>query len=299
MSEPLTLRAVTKRYGERVVVRGVDFALRPGERVALLGHNGAGKTTLMKMALGLAAVTSGDIRVNGHDPTTMPASVRRGIGFLPENVAFDPGMTGREMLSFYAALKHRGAKEVTALLEQVGLAEAAGRRVGTWSKGMRQRLGLAQAVLGTPRLLLLDEPTSGLDPEYRQAFYELLAERARGGTAVLLSSHLLTELEEKTDRVLIVDHGLLIAQGTLEELRVRADRPFGMRVLARPGHDLSAALADLAPRPDGAWLHLACRPADKMAVLRRLAALDGVADIELHPPGLDDLYAHFLGEEAR
>lgn len=284
MSElAVDLSSVTKIYGGNPAVREVSFRLAPGERVALLGHNGAGKTTLMKMMLGLTPVTDGQIRVLGHAPDAMPAQVRRNLGFLPENVAFDPAMTGREMLAFYGGLKMRPPAEAKALLEQVGLAEAAGRRIGTYSKGMRQRLGLAQALLGAPRLLLLDEPTSGLDPELRQVFYAILAQRAHDGAAVLLSSHLLTELEERTDRVLIMDRGRLAAAGTLGELRVRAGLPVKLR----------AVLAD------GTITEEEVAPASKMDQLRRWAARADLRDLHVEAPGLDDLYAHYTSGKGR
>lgn len=276
------LSGVSKRYGRRTVVAEVSFALAPGERVALLGHNGAGKTTLMKMMLGLTPPSGGLVRVLGHDPAREPAGIRRALGFLPENVSFDPAMSGRAMLAFYARLKRRPAAEVDTLLRAVGLAEAAGRRVGAYSKGMRQRLGLAQALLGDPRLLLLDEPTSGLDPELRQAFYAILAERARTGTAVLLSSHLLTELEERTDRILIMDRGRLVASGTLDELRARTGRPVVLRAL----------------RSDGRDEVVTCPPTDKMARLRELVARPEIADVQIELPTLDDLYAHYTGTAA-
>ena len=273
------LAQVSKAYGRRTVVNGVSFTLSAGERVALLGHNGAGKTTLMKMMLGLTPISGGTLRVLGHDPASEPAGVRRALGFLPENVSFDPAMTGREMLAFYARLKRRPASELKMLLALVGLADAANRRVGAYSKGMRQRLGLAQALLGNPRLLLLDEPTNGLDPELRQAFYAILAERARDGAAVLLSSHLLTELEERTDRVLIMDRGRLVASGTLDELRARTGQPVVLR----------------ASLTDGREEVVACPPAEKIARLRELAARRDLQDLHIELPTLDDLYTHYTG----
>lgn len=273
------LSSATKAYGSRVVVREVSFSLAAGEIVALLGHNGAGKTTLMKMMLGLTPVTAGRIRVLGHAPASAPAAIRRTLGFLPENVAFDPAMTGAEMLAFYATLKRRPAAEARALLDQVGLAEAASRRIGTYSKGMRQRLGLAQALLGDPKLLLLDEPTGGLDPELRQAFYAILAERARAGTAVMLSSHLLTELEERTGRILIMDRGNLVAAGTLDELRNRAGLPLRLRAVLADGTNAEAAVSS----------------ADKMARIREWANNPDIRDIHIEAPSLDDLYAHYTG----
>ena len=288
-----------KRYGAQAAVRDVSFSLPPGQTVALVGHNGAGKTTLMKLMLGLTRPSAGAVRVLGHDPGAPGFRARREIGFLPENLALSPALTARELLGFYARLKRiRGS--VDDLLARVGLAEAAGRRVGTFSKGMRQRLGLAQALLGQPRLLLLDEPTSGLDPALRQSFYETVQELRSGGATVLLSSHALGELEQRAERVLIMHRGRLIADGTIADLRRLANLPVRMRLRVNGGwpaeglRDLPAGAS--ATRRDGV-VDVTCPDPQKMAVMRRIAALDGaVQDIEIAAPTLDELYAHFLRE---
>jgi len=154
------LDGVVKKYGGQTAVAGIGLSLAAGDRLALLGHNGAGKTTLMKLILGLVPASAGGVTVLGG-PAGRP-DAKAATGFLPENVAFHEVMTGWETLRFYGRLKRRPAGECRGLLERVGLSAAAKRRVGTYSKGMRQRLGLAQALLGQPRLLLLDEPTTGL-----------------------------------------------------------------------------------------------------------------------------------------
>jgi Cu-processing system ATP-binding protein len=265
----VVLTDVVKHYGPTRAVAGVTLAVAEGERLALLGHNGAGKTTLIKLMLGLIAPNSGSVSV----PTA--------IGFLPEAVRFHDSLTGAETIDFYARLKGRNRAEGTALLQRIGLGAAAGRRVATYSKGMRQRLGLAQALLGQPRLLLLDEPTSGLDPELRQTFYDIMREQARAGTAIILSSHLLTELEERTDRIAILDHGRLVALGSLESLRREAGLPVTIRV---------------TPAEAGATLSVA--PGDKLAALRAVLALPGVRDVVVSEPGLDAIYDHFTGKDA-
>jgi Cu-processing system ATP-binding protein len=291
----IELEGVARRYGAVEAVRDVSFALPQGARVALVGHNGAGKTTLMKLMLGLVRPSAGRLRVLGEDPVAGAAATRRQLGWLPENVTFNPALTGREVLRFFARLKGEPPASADALLERVGLGEAARRRIGGYSKGMRQRLGVAQALLGSPRAVLLDEPTTGLDPEVRQGLYDMLAALAGGGTTVLLSSHALEELEGRVERVVILDHGRVVADGTLAELRRLARLPVRLRL----------ALADDAP-PD--WLHpefaprrlgnglveLSCLPEAKMELLRRAAADPRVADLDLEPPTLDELYAHFL-----
>jgi Cu-processing system ATP-binding protein len=303
------VRGVTKRYGETEAVRGVDLTLAPGECVAMVGHNGAGKSSLIKLMLGLTTPTEGSIRVLGGDPASAACSpIRRQIGFLPENVAFHPNMTGRETLDFYARLKGASRRDNDALFEKVGLEPAAiRRRVSTYSKGMRQRLALAQALLGGPKLLFLDEPTTGLDPALRQSFYAIVAELRDQGTTVLLCSHALTELEGQADRVVVMSRGRKVADGSLATLRSLAQLPVRIR-LTLPTDDIDALAARVGEgaaltRLAGGVVELACANDDKVGLVRRIAC-DGAAanfavkDIEIVQPSLDEMYAHFLRREA-
>jgi Cu-processing system ATP-binding protein len=296
------VRDVTKRFGKVEAVRGASFDLKEGETVALVGHNGAGKTTLMKLMLGLVRPTSGSVEVLGDDPAAGQFAARRELGYLPENVAFNAGLTGRETLSFYGRLKRQPASAVAPMLERVGLADAAGRRVGTYSKGMRQRLGLAQALLGEPRLLLLDEPTTGLDPALRQSFYETVEELRGRGATVLLSSHALTELEERAGRVIIMNRGVKVAGGSLDELRRSARLPtkIRLRVMERGLANMSEWLGPVGTwrRINGRTVEIDASPEGKIELLRR--ATDEAApveDLDIVPPTLDQLYAHFLRSE--
>ena len=225
MSATVSVNGVEKSYRKVRALRDVSFDLVPGRLSALVGHNGAGKTTLIKLMLGLIHADRGSIRVLDENPAAGEFSARRLLGYLPENVAFNAALTGRETLAFYARLKQIKPSTAWALLDRVGLMDAADRRVGTYSKGMRQRLGLAQALLGRPRVLLLDEPTTGLDPALRQTFYEILNELGNDGATVLISSHALNELEDRAEHVLIMNRGLLVAQGTLAELRSISQLP--------------------------------------------------------------------------
>ncbi len=299
MTETIRLEQVAKRYGRVEAVRDASFTLRAGETIALVGHNGAGKTTLMKLMLGLIRPTAGRIEVLGDDPSAGEFAGRRELGYLPENVSFNTSLTGRETLAFYARLKRRPAREIGVLLERVGLAHAADRRVCTYSKGMRQRLGLAQALLGEPRALLLDEPTTGLDPALRAAFYDIVEELRGRGATVLLSSHALTELEERAGRVIIMNQGIKVADGTIDELRRIARLPTRIRL------KVSQNGVDRLPewlRPVGSWrrtngrlVEIDAPPEGKIEMLRR--ATDPAApveDLDVVPPTLDELYAHFL-----
>ena len=300
--ETVRLSGVTKRYGKAEAVRDVSFALPAGQCVALVGHNGAGKTTLIKLMLGLVRPSAGGIRVLGEDPAAGAFAARRRLGYLPENVSFDAALTGRETLAFYARLKREPVAKVAALLDRVGLGAAAARRVGTYSKGMRQRLGLAQALLGEPRVLLLDEPTTGLDPEVRQSFYGIIEELRGRGATVLLSSHALTELEDRAERVVIMNRGARVSDGSLGELRRLARLPVRLRVTSGNGTFAGAPPDWLGPvegwrrLDDGRAAEIACAGEAKMAVLRRLAEAGPgrVSDLDVVPPTLDELYAHFL-----
>jgi len=304
MTSPVRVTDVTKEYGRVTAVRGASFQLGQGELVALIGHNGAGKTTLMKLMLGLIRPTHGSIEILGDDPAAGEFAGRRQLGYLPENVSFDSALTGRETQAFYARLKREPVAKALELLETVGLAAAARRRVGTYSKGMRQRLGLAQALIGHPKVLLLDEPTTGLDPELRQTFYEVIEGLAAEGTTVLLSSHSLTELEERAGRVIIMNHGIKVADGSIDRLRNIARLPTRIRL----------KVAGLAPAELPSWLPsgAACRrlnghiveidaaPEQKIQLLHSAtAAGTSVEDLDVISPTLDELYAHFLRQAER
>jgi Cu-processing system ATP-binding protein len=299
MTPTVRVTDVSKEYGRVKAVRGASFALGEGELVALIGHNGAGKTTLMKLMLGLIRPSGGAIEVLGDNPAAGEFAGRRQLGYLPENVSFDSALTGRETQAFYARLKREPVAKALDLLDSVGLGAASRRRVGTYSKGMRQRLGLAQALIGRPRVLLLDEPTTGLDPELRQTFYDIIARLAAKGATVLLSSHALTELEERAGRVIIMNRGVKVADGSIERLRNIARLPTRIRL----------KVAGLAPGEMPAWLPAgaACRrvnghvveidaePDRKIELLHRATASGtSVEDLDVVPPTLDELYAHFL-----
>jgi ABC-2 type transport system ATP-binding protein len=214
----LEVSALAKRYGAIHALRGVDLTVGEAELVGLLGPNGAGKSTLVKSACGLVRPTGGTVAVCGAPAGSPPA--RRALGYLAELFRFPGWNSADELLLLHQRLagSSGGAAERAELLELVGLTDAAARRVETMSKGMQQRLGIAQALVGGPRLLLLDEPTSALDPAGRRIVRELLEELRRRGVAVLLNTHLLSEVERVCDRVAIIDRGELLAVGSPDEL---------------------------------------------------------------------------------
>ncbi|MCV2889119.1 ABC transporter ATP-binding protein [Ruegeria aquimaris] len=289
----LTITSLCKDRGPTRVLSDITLHVAPGERVALLGHNGAGKSTLIKSILGLIPTDGGTIRIGTAAPGS--AQARRDTAYLPEAVSFHPALTGREQLTLFARLSGERA-DVPGLLERVGLADALDRRIGTYSKGMRQRLGLAQVLLGKPRVALLDEPTSGLDPISRQDLYAIIDELAGQGAAVLIASHALTEVEARTDRIAILRKGVKVADDTLANLSALAGLPIRLRVRARENADALAARLG-GNRVNGASVELLCSPDDKMEALRRIAAMgEAVADLEMTPPKLEDLYRHYARE---
>lgn len=292
----LEITGAIKQRGDRMTVADVDLRVEAGERVALLGHNGAGKTTLMRMILNLTPRDGGRISIFGHAPGTPEA--RQMTAYLPESVAFHPALTGREQLCHFARLRGEPTARADDLLARVGLDKDADRRIRTYSKGMCQRLGLAQALIGRPRLSLLDEPTSGLDPIARWQFYDLVDELAEAGGAVLLSSHALTEMEAKTDRIAILRAGRLVANDSIGALRRAAGLPIRLRVTARPDH-VDTLLADLGGRRvNGRAIELQCSEGEKIDSLAAVQSVrEFVEDIDIIPPGLDELYRHFSVQE--
>jgi ABC-2 type transport system ATP-binding protein len=211
-------RDLLKRYGRTVALDGVSLHVDAGELVGLLGPNGAGKSTLVKIGCGLVRPSAGSATVCGA-PAGSPAA-RASLGYLAELFRFPGWMTADELLRVHQGLTRSdgGAGERGRLLELVGLADVSGRRIETMSKGMQQRLGIAQALVAGPPMLVLDEPTSALDPAGRRTVRDMLEELRAGGTAVLLNSHLLSEIELVCDRVVIINRGRVVAQGTPDDL---------------------------------------------------------------------------------
>lgn len=294
----LIIKNVVKMFGSLKCVSDISLTIEPGEKLALLGHNGAGKTTLIRMILGLISPSSGSIEVVGEAPGSTRA--RRSIGFLPENVAFHGSLSGREQMHHFAALKNVSSKIADGLLERVGLADAADRWMGTYSKGMRQRVGLAQALLGKPRLALLDEPTSGLDPISRGEFYDIIEELSGAGTAVLISSHALTEMETRTDRIAILSKGVLVANDTLALLRKEADLPIRFNITATQ-KSVDEVADDLGgKRINGQTVELFCDPMRKIEILNRISAFGAkISDVDVTPASLEELYRHFSAASAK
>jgi ABC-2 type transport system ATP-binding protein len=231
-------RGLGKRYGAVVALQDLSLDVSAGEVFGFLGPNGAGKTTTIRLLLGLIQADSGEATVLGHPIGARGVAWRGDIGFLPGDMKFWPRLSGTETLDFLAGLTGRPATARERLVERLGLpASVLERDVRTYSDGMRQKLGLVQALQCEPRLALLDEPTKGLDPLVQQTFYEIVADLRRDGATVFLSSHVLPEVERICDRVAMLRAGAVVSLGDVEALR----RAEGRRVIAEFGSDVDAA----------------------------------------------------------
>lgn len=304
MSNVIELEGVSKQYKGVAALRDLNLHVPRGEVLGLLGHNGAGKTTTIKIILGIIEQSAGRVDVLGHSPSGRDSrALRMQWGYLPESVSFYEQLSGREVLDYFARLKRVNAQQRDALLERVGLAAAADRKVKTYSKGMRQRLGLAQALLGQPKLLLLDEPTVGLDPVAVRDFFTTLDELRSKGTTIILSSHVLPGIEQHIDRVAILREGKLSAVGTLDELR----RETGMPLQIRARGDWAAGAWESRFSENGIQGYQVNghqirveSPADqKLAVMRLLLDDSNTHDLDIQQASLETLYLHYMGTAGR
>lgn len=220
---------LTKRYGAKIAVNDLNLSIRKGEVFGLLGPNGAGKTTTILMLLGLTEPTAGTATIAGCDCTRNPLEVKSIVGYLPDNVGFYTDMTGRQNLRFTGRLNGLDGQEledrIDALLERVGMTEAADKKTGTYSKGMRQRLGIADVLIKDPQVIIMDEPTLGIDPEGMRELLNIIRDLSvKDGRTVLISSHQLQQIQQVCDRVGIYVEGTLVACGTLAELEAHIQK---------------------------------------------------------------------------
>ncbi|WP_030450110.1 ABC transporter ATP-binding protein [Herbidospora cretacea] len=222
MTDTLTCENLSKSYGGVVAVRDVGFTVAPGEAYGLLGPNGAGKTTTISMLVGLLKPDSGTVVVGGADLATDPMAAKAKIGYVPQEIALYPDLTGRENLRFFCRLFGLPRREVRGRVEEVldlvGLADRADAKLDTYSGGMKRRINIGAALLHRPELLILDEPTVGVDPQSRKSILDGLERLVADGMALLYTSHYMEEVERVCDRIAIVDHGSIVAEGTRHEL---------------------------------------------------------------------------------
>ncbi len=296
----IEVRGVSKHYGALHAVDGVDLTVRQGEIFGLIGHNGAGKSTLFKMMLGLTEPSAGEILINGTAVSGEDfRQTRRQLGYLPENVVLYDNLSGIETLKFFAKLKGAPIEQCAPILEQVGLAHALNRPLREYSKGMRQRLGFAQALLGKPRVLFLDEPTNGLDPQAIRDFYLTLHRLRDTGVTIIITSHILAELQERVDRLAIMSAGKIQALGSVTQLREQMHMPLIFMLRLAPDDVLSVQAAlrqfsGVSCAINGDQLAVYCPRHYKMDVLAAVSQLGSkLIDLNLQEPSLEDVFFGF------
>ena len=308
MSAPaIETRDLCKHYGAFVAVAGLNLRLDQGTVFGLLGPNGSGKTTTILMLMGLTEITSGSVRVLGLDPARQPLEVKRSVGYMPDAVGFYESLTARENLRYsgrLAGMRGRHLEDrIDAVLSRVKLADVATARVATFSRGMRQRLGLADVLLKEPRIAILDEPTNGLDPQSTHEFLDLIRELKAEGLTILLSSHLLDRVQAVCDRVGLFHRGRMVLEGNVGELaRQVLGGGYRITVEASGGKGIEKALRGISgvnrlERPSQSTLCLHTdndvRPAVANSVTRCGGTLLGLA---IARPSLDDVYTEYFRE---
>ncbi len=308
MSETvIEARELTKRYGKATAVDRISFTVAAGEIFGLLGPNGAGKTTTLLMMLGLSDVTAGTVRVLGHDPVREPLKVKSRVGYMPDAVGFYDNLTANENLNYTARLIGLGPGErearIAEALAKVGLSDVASKLVGTYSRGMRQRLGLAEILMKNALIAILDEPTSGLDPQATVELLDMIRGLKRDGVAVLLSSHLLDRVQSVCDRVALFQSGRIVLMGSVPDLarqvlgggyhvEVEADgEGLGDKLAAVPG---VAAVENVGPGRYRLLSEGDVRPQAAAAVINAGGAL---RRLSVEEPSLDTIYTRYFQKQ--
>lgn len=307
----LEVRSLVKRFGRQVAVQGVSFRVERGESFGLLGPNGAGKSTIIGLITGLLTPDEGEVLIGGQDVRRSPAAVRQMLGFVPQEVALYPTLSALENLRFWGALYGlRGpelARRCQEALEIVALTERQRDRIETYSGGMKRRINIAAALLHRPQLLIMDEPTVGIDPQSRSHILETVKRLNAGGMTVLYTSHYMEEVEYLCQRVAIVDHGRVIAMGTLPEVRSLAGSRTTVRLrVAGAAGPLAAALAEVpgveqVRQEEGALVALVQDAGEPLVGLIQAVQTAGsrVVGVEIAEPNLEAVFLHLTGRALR
>jgi len=313
MASILETRLLTKKFGDQTAVDGVSFQIREGEIFSLLGPNGAGKTTTLSMLSTLFPPTSGEAVVCGHQVTSDPMAVRRAIGVVPQEIALYDELSARENLAFWGRMYGMGGRilkeRIGEVLERIGLADRASERIKTYSGGMKRRVNIGVGLLHGPRLLFMDEPTVGIDPQSRRAILDAVKEMNGRGMTVLYTTHYMEEAQEISHRVGIMDHGRLIAVGTLEELTRQVGHNDTVTLQVDGEAEASALASALrglpgVERADAAehTVIVATPSAETLlspAVMKAHELHCRIRSVDIREPNLESVFLHLTGRALR
>ncbi len=295
----IEVRNLTKKYNNFKAVDDVSFSVKSGEIFGFLGPNGAGKTTTIKSMLGLIYANSGEIKINGFDIKKRSKDAKKYVGYLPEKVAFYDNLTALQNMYFYAEMKNIPKEECRPLIEEMGIGDAVNKKVGKFSKGMQQRLGMARALLGNPPILILDEPSGGLDPRGVALIRNKIREMKDKGSTVFVSSHILAEVQEVCDRVGIIDKGVLVAEDSVSKLSVKLNlKPKLIIELEKISEKIVESVKKVKGvekvEAIGVMIHITCNQKAKSKIIISVEKAGGdIVNIQTKEPSLEEVFMRF------
>ena len=299
ISATIQVTDLTKTYNHVPAVNNISFRVSKGEIFGFLGPNGAGKTTTIKAMLDLIHADTGAITINGIDVRTHGKEAKKYVGYMPEKVAFYDNLTALQNLRFYAEIKHASKEECIHLIEEFGLADTGKKRVGKFSKGMVQRLGMARAILGNPPILILDEPSGGLDPRGVVLIRDKILEMKKKGTTIFVSSHILSEIQEICDRVGIINKGVLVAQDSVEGLSKKLHlKPQMSITVDKMSSSIEDAIKKLpgieSIQSKGNTIEIICDGAMKAKVILAITNAGGnIQNLQTKEPSLEEVFMRY------
>lgn len=289
-------------YGKLPILNDISFSVAQGQCCALIGHNGAGKTTLIKLLLGMIKPDAGSVSLCQFNPIGKKEKyIKRQIGFVPESINFQPNYTGLELMQYVAKLKKATAEDIQGKLKLTNIQFAQHKKIGEYSKGMKQRLGLAQAMLGNPKVLILDEPASGLDPDSRQILYRSLQAHAKAGNTVMFSSHALNDIESYIDHIILLNQGDVLMDCSIHEYRQSLKLPVTIEIQTNNAD--TAFYQTLKHYGEADYkddiVHIEVQHSQKMAALAFISASEYVTDLRLLDASLEKIYHELLINESK
>ncbi|HFC31027.1 MAG TPA: ABC transporter ATP-binding protein [Oceanospirillales bacterium] len=289
-------------YGQSTILHDVSFSVEPGMCCALIGHNGAGKTTLIKLLLGMIKPNAGSVELCQFNPIGKHEKhIKKQIGFVPESINFQPNNTGLQLMQYVAKLKGASAQDIQDKMELTNIAFAQNKKIGAYSKGMKQRLGLAQAMLGNPKVLILDEPASGLDPDSRQILYRSLQAHAKAGNTVMFSSHALNDIESYIDHIILLNEGGVLMNCGIAEYRDSLKLPVMIEIqTTNASVSFYDGLKEFGKLDyDEHVTHITVDYNNKLPALAYISTNPSVTDLRLLDASLETIYHELLKNEEK